>query len=397
MDLIFNFSHFHFLSRISNANQRYIEGYLPSSQSDIDQSIITLTRIGLTEKDGDEIKPSLAKSWEISSDGKVYTFHLSEKANAEEVKNILLDSGEDWTDISINTTSEYDLQFQLKKSFAPLLSSLTNPIFEFGPYLIDIQTDTDTVLKSNPDAVNPSKISEIVFKKYSDIKSLSLALKDRQIDGTSDIIDDVKGYSRYTIELNKKPVLLCNLRSAPCLDDSWRDKFFNNKSFDKAQDVKIVAIDNSDNRKILSDEIEAAKKQNVNISIEWVDSNQLSEQILPERKYTLLLTGLDYGIDNDPYPFWHSSQIDYPGLNLSGLKNYDIDQLLERYRITVDQNTRIQYWKEVQEKILKFNIVKIYNPVKDSFLVSNKIKLPKEEFSGCKSSDRFEYISEWTQ
>lgn len=393
----FDFSRFGFLNRLTNENQRYIEGYLESSQTDIDQAIITLTRIGLTKTTNGEIKPALATSWQISQDGKNYDFTLVDKVKPEEIKNILMDSGEDWSNIQINAVGEHGLQFVLKKPFAPLLATLANPIFEYGPYILYLQTDSDTMLKTNPNALIQPKIDEVIFRKYSDVKSLSLSLKDRRIDGTSEAVDDIRGFTRYELELNKLPALICNIRVAPCNDLAWRTKFFSDKNNDSSQNVEIIALDNSENRKILSKETLELKVRNFNVNIKWVNSGELMENILPERKYQLLFTGIDYGIDNDPYPFWHSSQIEYPGLNLSGINDYVLDQILEHYRVAVGKDVRSNYWQEFEKKRQELYLAKLYSPIQDYYIISSNIKIQNTVTKGFKSSDRFDNVEQWTR
>jgi peptide/nickel transport system substrate-binding protein len=90
-----------------------------------------------------EVHPLLAKSWEISNDGKEYTFSLREGVKFHHGK--ILDSGDvkysidrvmnpatrsprafafRWID-SVETIDKYNLKIKLKEPFAPFLSSLT--------------------------------------------------------------------------------------------------------------------------------------------------------------------------------------------------------------------------------------------------------------------------------
>lgn len=397
---IFDFSHFtikSITSRIQNQDQRYIEGYLVENQSDIDQAIIILTQVGLTRYEDNQIKPQLAKSWEISPDGKNYKFSLIDQVSSEGIKNILLDSGADWTDINITNPDEHTIFFSLKKPFAPLLSNLTTPIFDYGPYTLYLQTDTDTILRPNPKALEKPIINEVIFRQYSDLKTLSNALRDRRIDGSSETVENIVGFNRYAVELNRFPVLICNINISPCNEITWRDKFFFNKKFESKQDVEIIAVDSQENRQIVTREMLNWQKNNIEVKIKWLSVDELNKEILPERKFSLLLFGMDFGIDNDPYPFWHSSQIEYPGLNISGISDFDIDQIVERYRIKIDSVSRSTILNEFFKKRNELTVCKIYDPIVDYFMVTDKITVPRVMIKGFKSSDRFQDIAKWSR
>ena len=108
----------------------------------------------------------------------------------------------------------------------------------------------------------------------------------------------------------------------------------------------------------------------------------------------MLLFGENLGSDPDPFPFWHSSQNEYPGLNLAIFSNKTVDQLLEDARKTSDWETRkkdyLQFQKIVaQELPAIFLYNQTYTYPQDSsvkgFDVKN-ISMP---------SDRFANLSEW--
>jgi peptide/nickel transport system substrate-binding protein len=74
----------------------------------------------------------------------------------------------------------------------------------------------------------------------------------------------------------------------------------------------------------------------VEITIIAVDPTTLQNNILKNRDYDILLTGELYGADQDPYAFWHSSQIAYPGLNLAQFSSRKADDAIEAARSTND-------------------------------------------------------------
>lgn len=98
-----------------------------------------------------------------------------------------------------------------------------------------------------------------------------------------------------------------------------------------------------------------------------VDINAVSitdlKQIIKNRNYDALLYGEALGAEPDLYPFWHSSQKIYPGLNLSSYENKKVDQLLKDIRETLDESVRKQRYDQLQNAIINdAPALFLYNP-----------------------------------
>lgn len=75
----------------------------------------------------------------------------------------------------------------------------------------------------------------------------------------------------------------------------------------------------------------------------------LEEKTIRPRNYDLLLFSENVGADPDPYPFWHSSHLRDPGLNLSNFSNKDADKLLIDARANIPAADRAAKYKKFQE------------------------------------------------
>lgn len=98
------------------------------------------------------------------------------------------------------------------------------------------------------------------------------------------------------------------------------------------------------------------------------------KQIIKDRNYDALLYGQALGMKPDLYPFWHSSQILDPGLNLSEYQNKDADSLLKEARETSDEQIKAQKYEKLQDMIIDdAPAVFLYNP-DYLYWISGKIK-----------------------
>lgn len=79
-----------------------------------------------------------------------------------------------------------------------------------------------------------------------------------------------------------------------------------------------------------------------------VNSHQIVRDVLKDRNYQILIYGEMIGADPDLYSFWHSTQSDYPGLNLAKFSDRDADKLLESARTTLDQDSRAKLYQKFQ-------------------------------------------------
>jgi peptide/nickel transport system substrate-binding protein len=77
----------------------------------------------------------------------------------------------------------------------------------------------------------------------------------------------------------------------------------------------------------------------------------LVDRIARQRDFDALLVGITVGNDPDPYPFFHSSQVNDPGDDFSGYSTLPVDRLLEQARRTADQVKRRELFGQVWNAI----------------------------------------------
>ncbi|MFH2105311.1 MAG: ABC transporter substrate-binding protein [Parcubacteria group bacterium] len=92
------------------------------------------------------------------------------------------------------------------------------------------------------------------------------------------------------------------------------------------------------------------KEIGVKVNIEPIDPTELQTEYIKPRNYEILLYGQLIGHDPDPYSFWHSTQRQDPGLNLTSFKDSTADDLLETARKTSKEEERIKkylHWQNI--------------------------------------------------
>jgi peptide/nickel transport system substrate-binding protein len=132
----------------------------------------------------------------------------------------------------------------------------------------------------------------------------------------------------------------------------------------------------------------------ITLEIQVVSAMDLSALVLSDRNYELFLTGELLGIDPDPYPFWHSSQAEEPGLNLSCYTNRKADELLEEARTNTDPDQRSEKYIEFQDYLAEdIPAIFLYQP-SYRYAIASKIENVSIEQITV-PADRFARINEW--
>ncbi|MEK7642267.1 MAG: peptide ABC transporter substrate-binding protein [Patescibacteria group bacterium] len=130
------------------------------------------------------------------------------------------------------------------------------------------------------------------------------------------------------------------------------------------------------------------------VEIKIYNQSDLNQDIIRSRKYDMLLFGEVVDKDGDLYPFWHSSERNDPGLNISLYANVKTDKLLEELRNETDLAKR----NEIRNKLS----LEIQNDLPAVFLfVPDMLYKPASKIKNISlgdtssQSDRFASIYEW--
>ena len=89
------------------------------------------------------------------------------------------------------------------------------------------------------------------------------------------------------------------------------------------------------------------------IEIKIFEAGDLSQNIIKSRKYDALLFGEVVGADSDLYPFWHSSERNDPGLNISLYTNITVDKMLEEIQKEISDGEKNQKKETILVEIKK--------------------------------------------
>lgn len=132
----------------------------------------------------------------------------------------------------------------------------------------------------------------------------------------------------------------------------------------------------------------------IKLNINSVSAEKIQRDVIKPREYEALLYGEVIGLDPDPYAFWHSSQVNSPGLNLAMFANKDVDSLLEDARKTTDENIRTEKYAKFQQIIAEeVPAIFLYNPTY-TYPQTKKIK-GFSTHTIIVPANRFSAINEW--
>jgi peptide/nickel transport system substrate-binding protein len=84
----------------------------------------------------------------------------------------------------------------------------------------------------------------------------------------------------------------------------------------------------------------------IRIHVDATDETNLQQTYMRPRNFQMLLYGINLGADPDVYAFWHSSQAQDPGVNLSQYNDPTADKALESGRISNNPVTRTEKYHE---------------------------------------------------
>ena len=105
------------------------------------------------------------------------------------------------------------------------------------------------------------------------------------------------------------------------------------------------------------------EEMGVKVNVERYEPIDIQEQVIKTRDYEALLFGEIVGVDPDPYAFWHSTQMEHPGLALSVFYQKNTDDLLETARKTSDEEERTLKYLHFQNILAEdLPAIFLYNP-----------------------------------
>jgi len=401
--------------------------------------------------------PDLADSWSISSDGLVYTITLKENQRWSDGSPIVADDliytafkSRYLQDVGTDKVDDLTVRYILPNKFSPFISLLTkgvmkdgseeeyNPLspVSSGPFRVVRVSKSGKVVKEvmlYSETANP-EIKKISFRYYSSEDELELSARLGEIDAFMSSQEhqlenfdnkkfplqgiyfalflnlDNEGLSELEFREDLRATLNINeliydrginvegpiSRSIYTDPDIDYDKY--NKGLRDDLDGKelVITIPDLKNHKQMAERIKGIweDKLKVNVKIQKRDPTTFIEDVINKRDYQILLYGQAVGRDPDRYINWHSTQKEFPGLNLSNFDQVRADRALEEGRNAIDTDQRLIHYNEFQKVIDEYvPAIFLYHPYAN-FYVSKHITGVGEKYTFT-AADRFLDFMGW--
>ena len=158
--------------------------------------------------------------------------------------------------------------------------------------------------------------------------------------------------------------------------------------------LEITTIDHP----LMSKVIEILEEQwsavGVTVESRPVDHQTIQSQVIEDKNFNTFLFGISMGSVPDPFRWWHSRQIENPGLNFTKYQNETADELLTDAVTLMDDEERINSLQDFQDVLLEDKpAIFLYSP-RYVHMVSDKVSLNHQE-KIIDSSQRFKDINKW--
>jgi peptide/nickel transport system substrate-binding protein len=198
------------------------------------------------------------------------------------------------------------------------------------------------------------------------------------------------GYIGYSSEIKKNSL---DETAAKDLLDKAGYKFVDGlvrKKEDKVLKITLTMVDKPEYASIAEKVKIGWEALGVQVDLKPVSGAELQREIIRPRAFEALMVSTIVGFDPDPFPFWHSSQVDDPGLNLAQYANRNVDKLIEEARQTEDKEERAKKYIEFQNILTEDTpAIFLYSPRYAYFVGEevrgielSRISIPSDRFAG---------------
>jgi peptide/nickel transport system substrate-binding protein len=156
-----------------------------------------------------------------------------------------------------------------------------------------------------------------------------------------------------------------------------------------------LATGNSDDMRRVAEMIQADwAKIGVTTELAVYEYADLNQSVIRDRNYQALLFGTISSSPTDLYAFWHSSQRNYPGLNISNYVSNSLDTDLTTLRNEIDPVARAEAYASVKEEFYEETPGIFLFAPSLIYITRDKITTPLPATS-LDTSSRFARSTEW--
>lgn len=143
---------------------------------------------------------------------------------------------------------------------------------------------------------------------------------------------------------------------------------------DAILEITLTTVNQPENTKAAELIAESWQNIGVKVNLQIIEGSKISREVIKPRNYEILLFGIIVGSNPDPYPFWHSSQVQDPGLNLALLADREVDKLLEDAKTTTELEKQTENYQHFQDILAtKIPAIFLHTPTY-TYVVDQKIK-----------------------
>lgn len=401
--------------------------------------------------------PDLAETWEVSEDGLVYTIKIKDNQHWSNGKKIVAEDliytsfkVAELNGVATDKVDDVTVRYILPNKYSPFLSLLTmgimpvnaeekmNPLkpITSGDFSVGFVEKSGSLVKKVVLATTKEQydIKKLIFRYYSNEDELVTASKLGEIDGfVSKDPHDLPHFSNYKFPLQGiYYALFFNLRNESLKDLTLRQDLAKTLGVKDIVLDKGIPVEGPISRNIYTDrgikldlyelgysksipnkeltitiadlpgQNEFAKRikdswedrLDININIRKVDPDKISADIIQPRDFEILLYGQEVGRDPDRYVNWHSSQKDYPGINISGFEHIRSDRALEEGRNELTNEGRVVHYHEFQKVVSEqVPAIFLYHPFMN-YYISKHIQGVGDKYTFTQY-DRFMDFANW--
>jgi peptide/nickel transport system substrate-binding protein len=360
--------------------------------SNLPEIVDSLLSAGLTQTGSDQKPiPNLSSNWEISDEGKKYTFHLKPNltwADGSPVKS--QDIKINIPKVAIEFPDDQTIIFSLPETFAPFPTILNRALFNAKGH-----TPTGfiaTVTQNNSGNIKDIRLEKgqriFYIKIYNSLSQAVTAFKLGHIDHllhlnsnpeitstpSVTITEEVDYHHLVTLMINTKDPLLAdksirqgiayliqnknqNFTKAlsPIPPMSWGyNPLVKTYDYNLARGKELIKNSLPPNQKLslelttLPEHLKTAENLKNELANANIEINLRVVTAVPEN-FQLYLGTLSIPNDPDQYSLWHSTQ----NSNVTHIDDKKIDKLLEDGRTTIDQKQRRLFYLDFQKTLLE--------------------------------------------